>query len=203
MVEPEHLRLRERKRARREREAESSTDQGHNDDDSSTTSTTSDSSSSSSGSTSGSGSDDTANIDDDGDMVDILITIALLDPEGHYEVILDKTSPVLSPPVIQPPAKGEKDTNGSDKLGSGYLTHRDLQRIQWGIMEMRKVLNTPPMSTVIAAEMYPKKDLEEIIKKRSVDTNNHLRKESSVGKQQQLQLENGELEVGLFEWVRN
>ncbi len=106
-------------------------------------------------------------------FIEILITIALLDPEGHLDIVLDKVSPSLSPPIIQLPSSAK----------GSYLSTRDLKRIQWGIQAVRGILKESPMNEVVIDELSPGNE-------PGLSLNN-----------QDITMEEGEVELGLFNWV--
>ena len=90
--------------------------------------------------------DDIASTNNNPLEMEFLITIALLSPEGYYEVVLDANNPYDKPPVIQLP-------RGS---GSGkYLSPRDVLRLSWGINKTREIMHGSGMRGVVGRETSP------------------------------------------------
>jgi choline dehydrogenase len=91
--------------------------------------------------------------DDDPDVhMDILFTVALLTPQAHYEVVLDRHNPLGRPPVVRLPEEG---------AGKGrYLSALDRRRLRWGLQQVRRVLRTAPLSSVVVEEVSPAHEAE-------------------------------------------
>ena len=86
--------------------------------------------------------------------MDILFTVALLTPEGTYEVVLDKHNPLGRSPVVQLPQTGPEGKS------QRYLSPLDVKRLAWGITQVRAVLRTEPLSTVVVEEVSPAHEAE-------------------------------------------
>lgn len=76
--------------------------------------------------------------------LDILFTIALLTPDGRYEVILDNDNPIRKSPIVQ--FMNNKNL---------YLSELDTKRLYWGLNQVRKILHTSPLKEVVIAEISP------------------------------------------------
>lgn len=85
-------------------------------------------------------------------QMDILFTVALLTPEGHYEVVLNKENPLGRSPVVQLPTEGVSSKR--------YLTSLDTKRLRWGLEQVRAVLRTEPLSSVVVEEVSPAHEAE-------------------------------------------
>ena len=92
--------------------------------------------------------DDTTSTNNNPLEMEFLITIALLSPEGYYEVVLDANNPYDKPPVIQLPRGGG---SGSGK----YLSPRDVMRLSWGINKTREIMHGSGMRGVVGRETSP------------------------------------------------
>ncbi|CAE7553785.1 betA, partial [Symbiodinium microadriaticum] len=73
----------------------------------------------------------------------ILITIALLQPEARYEIRLNHSAPHAMP-LIEVPA-GRSD----------YLSEKDLNTLAWGVKEVRRIAATPPLQDQATGEISP------------------------------------------------
>jgi choline dehydrogenase-like flavoprotein len=96
----------------------------------------------------------------------MLVTIALLQPEGRYQVypanyeaaalFWDSIPPISSPVmpltdnVLYPLPTIKLPVNCTE-----YLTDRDVLRLAWGVEQVRSILSTPPLSTKTGHELYP------------------------------------------------
>lgn len=127
----------------------------------------------------------------------MLVTVSLLQPEGRYRVVpsgsnfkfvqlgADEMEKILRDtdkahvwkrifdyrlPSIER-RKGEQD----------YLTEMDVQRLAWGIEEVRKIQSQPPLSLQTGPEIYPAgKDLKEYVRSSHL-TNSHWAGTTPIG----------------------
>ncbi len=112
----------------------------------------------------------------------MLVTVALLQPEGRYQVYPGKYEAEAlvrdsNPPVT--PAMPTTDKNlyplPSIKLPvncTEYLTDRDVMRLAWGMEQARSILSTPPLSTEIGDELYPGSPITKTVLNDHVRQNN-------------------------------
>jgi len=82
---------------------------------------------------------------------EMLITVALLTPDARYEITLNNTDPINSPPVFNIP-KGRHN----------YLSDRDAERLAWGIQQVRGILKTPPLSELTNDIIEPSNDVNNV-----------------------------------------
>ncbi|CAM9709190.1 unnamed protein product, partial [Ectocarpus fasciculatus] len=74
----------------------------------------------------------------------ILITVSLLDPIGRYNLELNSTFPIDSPPTFNLPSGI-----------SSYLHSLDVKRLLWGIEEVRRIVDSAPLSELVGGEISP------------------------------------------------
>lgn len=90
----------------------------------------------------------------------ILVTVALLKPEATYKLDLYHPSGKLDRPgtksVETPRTQFEKmfQFHVPDIQG-GTLSGRDLQRLAWGVNQVRNIMSVPPLSNNIDTEQMP------------------------------------------------
>ena len=95
----------------------------------------------------------------------MLVTVALLDAEARYEVVpyREEVVPAHGEVVVEP-AEDNPFANSnwfplpSLALPPGksqYLTPHDVERIAWGVREVRRILSHAPLSTKTGREAYP------------------------------------------------
>lgn len=125
--------------------------------------------------------------------IDVLVTIALLNPQGAYKVVIDPNVPISAPPTIQydnslgNAAENTKATSNKHYVeGSKYLTALDILRLEWGILRVREIFNQSPLREVVVDEVSPGNAIE----------SDKQGDNSSVG-QNEVKL----LPGGLFQWV--
>jgi choline dehydrogenase-like flavoprotein len=95
----------------------------------------------------------------------ILVTVALLRPEGRYQINFAQSSESFRLPTIVP------------KDNVSLLTDLDAKRLAWGIEQVRQIQKNAPLSNDTGKEVYPGSQIrdEELIRfvKRSKMTNSH------------------------------
>ena len=74
----------------------------------------------------------------------MLITIALLNPDARYNVVLNSSDYFRNIPKIVLPRSRKK-----------YLTDLDTMKLEWGINYVRKIADTEPLSSVVLEESLP------------------------------------------------
>ena len=89
----------------------------------------------------------------------MLVTVALLDADARY--IVNASIPAtmnptdasqwvnFEPPRLQLPAGRTR-----------YLSHKDIQRLEWGVQEARKILATSPLADQVGTELMPGVDAD-------------------------------------------
>lgn len=76
----------------------------------------------------------------------MLITVAVLDPEGRSVVRLDPGNPIDGNPYIT-----ADDRDGTPKP----LTDLDAKKLAWGVGEVRRLMMTLPLRVLHMGEVYP------------------------------------------------
>lgn len=79
----------------------------------------------------------------------MLITVALLDPDARYEVVIDNNDPIGSAPIFQLP-----------KTLNSYFSDTDLNKLAWGVEQVRKIVETPPLSDVTSNIVSPPSNIQ-------------------------------------------
>lgn len=76
----------------------------------------------------------------------MLVTVAVLDPEGRAVVRLDEDNP----------RSGSAHIYADERDGAPEpLTDLDAQKLAWGVQEVRRILDTSPMRELLRGEVYP------------------------------------------------
>lgn len=75
------------------------------------------------------------------DDKDMLVTVALLDPEARYTVELDADDPIRGPVRLQ-------ELHFPEKEGGGLLSEGDVAKLVWGLRQVRVIAKTYPMNQV-------------------------------------------------------
>lgn len=75
------------------------------------------------------------------DDKDMLVTIALLDPEARYTVELDEEDPMRGPARLQEIHFAEED-------GGGLLSKLDAAKLVWGLRQVRVIFKNYPLNQV-------------------------------------------------------
>ena len=94
----------------------------------------------------------------------MLVTVALLQPEGRYEV---RTSKPGVHAVDSAAIKANEGDPMSEKFNfrlpsvelpdnrTSYLTDMDVKRLSWGLEEIRRIRSFPPLTNMTDGESYP------------------------------------------------
>ena len=105
---------------------------------------------------------------------EILVTVALLNADGRYELKFDSSEFKNDPniPLIQ-----RLIVPKIVPIGGGYLTERDVDRLVWGLEEVRRIQKSNPLRKNTKEELYPGagikgQELRDFIKE-NVMTNAH------------------------------
>ncbi len=85
----------------------------------------------------------------------MLITVALLYPEGRLAVELNTTDPLNAVPIISYGTPEYHRGRPGEPENDEYLTNNDVKRLVWGIEMVRKIVATPPLSQLTRSEMSP------------------------------------------------
>lgn len=75
------------------------------------------------------------------DDKDMLVTVALLDPEARYSVELDAADPARGPVRLQ-------ELHFPAKEGGGLLSELDVAKLVWGLRQVRVIAKTFPLNQV-------------------------------------------------------
>lgn len=108
----------------------------------------------------------------------MLVTVALLHPEGRYEVKASKagTSLFRHNDFDFPLPSIELHTNETC-----YLTDHDVKRMSWGVQQVRRILSFPPLYNMTGGELYPGSDYVDTGDLHDYIRSNHLTNSHWVG----------------------
>lgn len=76
----------------------------------------------------------------------MLVTVSILDPQGRSAVRLQPNNPLLGSPEIH-----VDDREGAPEP----MTELDVEKLAWGVGQVRKIMNTPPLRELTMGEVYP------------------------------------------------
>lgn len=76
----------------------------------------------------------------------MLVTVSILDPEGRAVVRLDPDNPVTGNPLIT------ADTRDG---APPPLTDLDAEKLAWGVVQVRRIMDTSPLRELLLGEVYP------------------------------------------------
>ena len=118
----------------------------------------------------------------------MLVTVALLQPEGRYEVSTSK-SYATEIKSASPDSDSVHFPLPSVELPSNktcYLTDLDVKRLSWGTQQVRRILSFEPLRNMTRGELYPGnslvgKGLDEYIRKNYL-TNSHWVGSTKMGR---------------------
>lgn len=79
----------------------------------------------------------------------MLVTVALINPEARYEIVLNSTDPINQNPNIVVPEDREQ-----------YLSEKDKMKLAWGTKTVRSILQQSPLSDSIVNIASPAPDVE-------------------------------------------
>ena len=117
---------------------------------------------------------------------EMLVTVALLQPQGRYEVRTSKhSSDALYSTEIKPdtgsPTRGAVEFRlplvELPENKTSYLTAMDVKRLSWGMEQVRRILSFAPLNNLTQGELHPGssvtgKELDDYIRENHL-TNSH------------------------------
>jgi len=128
----------------------------------------------------------------------MLVTVALLQPEGRYQVRASKprVDAAYSTAEIKPHLASAFSESSDFSLPSvelpenktSYLSDTDVKRLSWGMQQVRRILSFAPLHNMTGGELYPGskivgKDLEKHIRKNHL-TNSHWVGSTKMGSEE-------------------
>ncbi len=101
----------------------------------------------------------------------MLVTVALLRPEGRYEVELAPPPQFRGNVLVERKKSSEESFEGfhdfslpsirySNTTSSFYLTDLDTKRLSWGVEQVRKIQSVGPLSNKTGKEVFPGSSIE-------------------------------------------
>ena len=74
----------------------------------------------------------------------MLITIALLNPDARHDIVLDSSNCFRSVPKIILTSNNQE-----------YLTDLDVAKLEWAVNRVREITSTEPISNILLEEISP------------------------------------------------